>query len=96
MIKLIKLTSPSSQKSRKASIDETYFPSKPVPPGFQGSYHCEQGGIFLFKPNAEVFRDFPSFLRVVEEIAGRERGLVKIMIPDEWYLLSSPADTVRQ
>jgi len=37
--------------------------------------------IHVFEPDRSVFEDFRSFLKVVEEIAGREVGVVKVVVP---------------
>ena len=42
-------------------------------------------GLHVFSPTSSVFHDFPNFLKVVEEIAGREHGVVKVIMPKDWY-----------
>ena len=37
--------------------------------------------IHVFEPTRSVFEDFQTFLKVVEEIAGREVGVVKVIVP---------------
>ena len=38
-------------------------------------------GVRIFKPTARVFSAFSTFLEIVEEIAGREIGVVKVTVP---------------
>ena len=49
-----------------------------VPEGF--NMHMEKS-VFVFKPEAGVFGDFVRFLEVVEDIAGRTQGVVKVVLP---------------
>ena len=51
--------------------------------GFSGAFHVE-GGLHIFTPTAAAFRDFARFLKGVEEVAGRKRGVVKVIVPSEW------------
>lgn len=37
--------------------------------------------IHVFEPTRSVFENFGAFLKVVEEIAGREVGVVKVVVP---------------
>lgn len=37
--------------------------------------------IHVFEPNLSVLQDFETFLKVVEEIAGRKVGVVKVVLP---------------
>lgn len=41
----------------------------------------KDAGIDVFSPTKEVFEDFSNFLAVVEEISGREKGVVKVIVP---------------
>lgn len=52
-----------------------------VPDGFN---HFMDKGLHVFSPTADVFNDFTTFLEVVEAIAGREHGVVKVVVPNEW------------
>jgi len=40
-----------------------------------------KSGIHVFEPTCAEFNDFVTFLKVVEEIAGREAGVVKVVVP---------------
>ena len=42
--------------------------------------HMEKS-VFVFKPEPQVFGDFVHFLDVVEDIAGRTQGVVKVILP---------------
>jgi hypothetical protein len=42
-----------------------------------------EGGLHIFSPTADVLHDFDNFLLKVEDIAGRERGVVKVILPKE-------------
>ena len=42
-----------------------------------------QDGLHIFRPTAEVLNDFEKFLLRVEDIVGRETGVVKVIIPEE-------------
>lgn len=43
-------------------------------------------GLYVFSPTEAVFRDFAQFLEGVEKIAGRLKGVVKVVIPKVWYV----------
>ncbi len=60
-----------------------YHPYAQVPPGYNIS--MEQG-LYVFSPTEAVFRDFAQFLEGVEKIAGRVKGVVKVVIPKVWYV----------
>lgn len=40
-------------------------------------------GVYVFRPTVVDFVDFEIFLKKVEEIAGREMGVVKVIVPHE-------------
>lgn len=42
-----------------------------------------QDGLHVFRPTAEVMNDFENFLQRAEDIAGRETGVVKVILPKE-------------
>ena len=42
-----------------------------------------QDGLHIFRPTADMLQDFGKFLVKVEEIAGRETGVVKVIVPKE-------------
>ena len=42
-----------------------------------------ESGIHVFKPTYNAFQEFTTFLNWVEMIAGREVGVVKVVVPDE-------------
>ena len=50
---------------------------------FQGAFHMEQG-FRIFTPTATAFSGFIRFLRGVEEVADREAGVAKVVIPSQW------------
>ena len=52
-----------------------------IPEGFN---FCMDKGLHVFSPTASVFKDFATFLGTVEEIAGREYGVVKVVVPKQW------------
>lgn len=73
--------------AREASKDpDAYYSSKleTIPEGYNGSFFHMEGGLFVFKPTAARFTDFGNFMKEVEELAGRERGVVKVVVPQEW------------
>ena len=47
---------------------------------FEGAFYVEQG-LHIFTPMRDEFSDFERFLEDIEEIAGRETGVVKVIIP---------------
>lgn len=49
----------------------------------EGLYHMDNG-LFVFSPTAVEFTNFTNFLQEAEEIAGREHGVVKVIVPTEW------------
>lgn len=61
-----------------------YHPTVKVPEGYGDSCMDVTDGVYVFKPSAETFEDFAKFLITVEEIAGREQGVVKAVVPQEW------------
>ena len=60
-----------------------YHPSAEIPDDFNLSM---ENGTFVFSPTKSVLEDFPRFLEVVENVAGREQGVVKVVIPFQWYV----------
>lgn len=42
-----------------------------------------EDGLHVFRPTANVIHDFEKFLLKVEDIAGRETGVVKVILPEE-------------
>ena len=60
-----------------------YLPDGKHPPGFDP---IMEKGLHVFQPTAELFNNFSYFLRVVEQIAGRREGVVKVIVPPEWYV----------
>ena len=42
-----------------------------------------QDGLHIFRPTADVLNDFENFLQRAEDIAGRETGVVKVIVPRE-------------
>lgn len=42
-----------------------------------------QDGLHIFRPTADVLSNFENFLQKVEDIAGRETGVVKVIVPKE-------------
>ncbi len=45
-----------------------------------------EDGLHIFSPTADVLHDFDNFLIKVEDIAGRERGVVKVILPKELWV----------
>ena len=41
-------------------------------------------GLHVFSPTRRVFEDFPNFLEIVENLAGRQCGVVKVVVPNGW------------
>lgn len=52
-----------------------------VPDGFN---LCEEEGVYVFSPTAAALSNFETFLEKAEEVAGRRRGVVKVILPREW------------
>ncbi|KAI9836786.1 MAG: hypothetical protein M1819_000951 [Sarea resinae] len=69
------------QISRKGKPPPEDQPRRDVPDGF--NMHIDKHGLHVFSPTADVYRDFETFLEVVEELAGREKGVVKVVVPKE-------------
>ena len=70
----------------EARKNPAYHVTPVIPEGFQRflhAFHIEQG-LYVFTPTAADFLDFARFLKNVEEIAGREMGVVKVILPSEW------------
>lgn len=42
-----------------------------------------QDGLHIFRPTADVLNNFENFLQKAEDIAGREMGVVKVVLPKE-------------
>ena len=38
-------------------------------------------GVYVFSPTKEIFDDFANFVEVIEAVAGREQGIVKVIVP---------------
>ena len=68
-----------AQSSRKPA----YRVTPESPEGFQGPSHVVEG-LHVFSPTAADFSHFKHFLEAVEEVAGRELGVVKVIVPSEW------------
>ncbi|XP_041346695.1 lysine-specific demethylase 4C-like [Gigantopelta aegis] len=47
------------------------------------AFHME-GGIMVFTPTLEQFRDFPRFISYMEEHGAHHNGIAKIIPPKEW------------
>ncbi len=58
-----------------------YLAGGEVPDGFN---LVMDKGLHVFSPTANVFKEFTTFLETVEAIAGREHGVVKVIVPKEW------------
>lgn len=61
-----------------------YHPIVKLPKGYGGDNLEVVDGVCIFKPSAAIFADFEAFLETVEDIAGRELGVVKVVVPAEW------------
>ncbi|KAJ3044141.1 hypothetical protein HDV00_003245 [Rhizophlyctis rosea] len=55
----------------------------PMPEVFQPDHYFEPGGIPVFKPTMEQFKDFRRFMKAVEPF-GHAAGIMKIIPPVEW------------
>lgn len=71
---------PSSKTEPDATLPASYSPAA-VPLGYNLS--MEQG-LYVFSPTPRIFRDFSRFLECVENIAGRLKGVVKVIVPNDW------------
>lgn len=67
------------QEARKKP---TYHPTAEISQSMQGTFHMERG-LYVFAPTLADYSDFGTFLKVVEEIAGRKMGVVKVIVPSE-------------
>lgn len=61
----------------------SFYAAKTTQSSRDYSYRLENG-TFVFTPTAADFTNFTKFLEGVEEIAGRENGVVKIIVPQRW------------
>jgi len=61
----------------------SYYPAKDTQEIRRGLFHVDNG-LFVFTPTATEFKAFANFLQQAEEIAGRENGVVKVIVPREW------------
>lgn len=59
---------------------ESYPPVVP-PLGYNLSM---EKGLYVFSPTPSIFREFSKFLECVENIAGRLKGVVKVIVPKDW------------
>lgn len=77
------ITSPGYSPATSGS-HVTHTPPQPyqalsdIPAGYAWRMDCD---IHVFEPTRSVFENFGAFLKVVEEIAGREVGVVKVVVP---------------
>lgn len=71
---------PSSTTELESTLPADYPPIN-APLGYNLS--VEQG-LYVFSPTAGIFREFSKFLECVENIAGRVKGVVKVVVPDVW------------
>ncbi|KAI9790414.1 MAG: hypothetical protein M1835_000989 [Candelina submexicana] len=70
-----------------ASSDHVRKLLEHIPEGYNVS---RENGLYVFAPTLKVYRDFSRFLARVEEIAGREYGVVKIIVPKDSLPTSRP------
>lgn len=56
-----------------------------MPP--QPAFYAEEGGVPVFTPTYEEFRDFATFVQAIEAF-GNTAGLVKVIPPQEWHELN--------
>ena len=77
----------SSLPDTRAQISEASDPVrrllKNIPEGYNVSRDL---GLYTFAPTLDVYRNFSRFLAVVEEIGGRELGVVRIIVPKNRYV----------
>ena len=78
-----------SSKPRVSRHDQqpAYQPLVDIPEGY--NFHMDSG-TFTFTPTLEVFGNFAAFLAVVEEIAGRAMGCVKVIVPQGYLAPIGP------
>ncbi|KAL9122950.1 MAG: hypothetical protein Q9187_000491 [Circinaria calcarea] len=70
-----------SHKAEAWSLSQQpgYHPLMDLPSGYNIT---KDAGIDVFSPTKEVFEEFSNFLAVVEEISGRDNGVVKVIVPE--------------
>ena len=83
VVALLKKTGYSEATSSKPRVSRhdqqpAYQPLIDIPAGY--NFHMDSG-TFTFTPTLEIFSNFAAFLAVVEEVAGREEGCVKVIVP---------------
>ena len=79
----------STSRPRVSPYDQrpSYQPLVDIPAGY--NFHMDSGTV-TFTPTLEVFGNFAAFLAVVEEIAGREQGCVKVIVPQGYLAPIGP------
>lgn len=45
--------------------------------------------VFVFKPTRFQYRSFEALLRLIEGIGGRKQGVVKVVVPKNWWAETS-------
>lgn len=76
----LKQGSRDADMAKRISKTPGYFPTRATP---EDNYHMDSG-VYVFTPPPADFMDFGNFLKMVEELAGREVGIVKVVVPREW------------
>jgi hypothetical protein len=70
-----------------SSDSETNASRSPSPvrsrSGIRPDHYYDGGGVPVFRPKMEEFRDFVRFVEDIYEY-GREAGIIKIIPPEEW------------
>ena len=59
-----------------------YHVTAEVSQSLRGAFHME-GGLYVFTPTLANYSDFGTFLKDIEEVAGRKMGVVKVIVPSE-------------
>ncbi|KAI9707331.1 MAG: hypothetical protein M1836_000291 [Candelina mexicana] len=80
-------SSANAAATASASSDPVRKLLENIPEGYNVS---RENGLYVFTPTLKVYRDFSRFLARVEEIAGREYGVVKIIVPKASLPTSRP------
>ena len=78
-------TKPACTASGAASLAQqpAYQALVDLPPNYN---FAMDAGVYVFSPTKEIFDDFASFVEVIEAVAGRKHGVVKVIVPEEVVL----------
>ena len=89
LLKMAGYSEVTSSKHRVSPYDQqpAYQALVDIPAGY--NFHMDRGTA-TFTPTLEVFGNFAAFLAVVEEVAGRENGCVKVIVPQGYLAPIGP------